>query len=233
MDKETSLAGAQNGVGSVLEVKKAGAYDFALALATIVIFAALSAVSTFGTIKSWLNSLSNPAWTQSMLYVDYLNQMNVYAYPFAVALVLVLCMCIPKRFVPRTYLLQASVILLSFSAVIGVAQGLVAGLGFLLFVSALLQAAVAVMVVARSKNLVFEREGIMVQLGSALLHLGFVVFALDLLVVREIQSHLGVFWLATVLITLGSVLCFYSREIIASSKRLARRETRVASLEER
>jgi hypothetical protein len=105
--------------------------------------------------------------------------------------------------------------------VIGVVGGLAAGLGFLLFVSALVQTAVVVLAVVRSKNLVFEREGLIVQLGSALLHLGFVLFALDLLAVREVQSHLGIFWLSTILITLGSIFCFYSREMTLAIKRLS------------
>jgi len=203
---------------------KPGTYDFVLALATIVILTALSTVSIYGTIESWMNSVQNPNWTSSWFYVDYLNRMNSYAYPFAVALVLVLCMCIPKRFVPRSQLLQMSLILLSLSVVVGVAWGLAAALGFILAVSAIVQLAVVVMVLARSKSLVFEREGVVVQLGSALLHLGFVVFAIDLVIIKDIQSHLGVFWFSTVLITLGTILSFYPREIASVLKGMSSRQ---------
>jgi len=208
----------------MLKIKKPGTYDFVLALATIAILTALSIISIYGTVESWMNSIQNPNWTSSWLYVDYLNRMNSYAYPFAVALVLVLCMCIPKRFVPRSQLLQMSLILLSVSAVVAIAWGLAAGLGFILAVSAIVQLAVVVMVLVRSQSLVFEREGAAVQLGSALLHLGFVVFALDLVVIRDIRSHLGIFWLSTALITLGSILSFYPRELASVLKGMSSRQ---------
>ncbi len=203
---------------SLFNIKKPGSYDFILAIATIVILVALSAVSIYGTIVSWLNSVGDPNWTTGLLYVDYLNRMNSYAYPFAIALVLALCMCIPKRFVPRAYLLQLSLILLSLSVALGVIWGFSVGLGFILMVSIVIQSTVVIMVLLRSGGLVFEREGLIVQLGSSLLHLGFVVFALDLVAIKEIQTHLIVFWVSTTLIILGSVLSFYSRELSSALK---------------
>lgn len=206
----------------MLKVTKPGAYDYVLALATILILAALSAVFIYGTIESWNNSISDPDWTRGWLYADYLDRMNAYAYPFVVALVLALCMCIPKRFIPRTYLLQSSIVILALSAMVGILWGFAWGLGFLLMVSALMQLVVVVLTGARTGTLVFEREGALVQLGSALLHLGFVVFVLDLVLVADIQRHLGIFWLATALITIGTVMSFYSKEIAAVARRSKR-----------
>lgn len=201
-----------------MNIRKPGTYDFILAIATIVILVALSAVSIYGTIVSWLNSVRDPNWSSSWLYIEYLNRMNSYAYPFAIALVLALCMCIPKRFIPRAYLLQSSLILLSISVALGVTWGFVMGLGFLLMVSAAIQVAVVVMVLLKSGDLIFEREGLMIQLGSALLHFGFVAFALDLVAIKDMQIHLIVFWASTALIILGSVLSFYSRELTLALK---------------
>jgi len=206
---------------NLFRIEKSRTYDFILALATIAILVILSLISVYGTVESWINSVKNPDWTSTWLYADYLNRMNMYAYPFVVALVLVLCMCIPKRFIPRDFLLEASIVMLAFSIAVSVVWGLVTGLAFLLIISALIQMAVVIMVISRSRRLIFEREGIMVQLGSALLHLGFVVFALDLLLIKNTQSHLDVFWLATALITLGSVLSFYSKEISTALKRIS------------
>ena len=206
----------------MLNIKKPGSYDFMLALATIIILVALSAVSIYGTVVSWLNSVKDPSWTTGFLYIDYLNRMNSYAYPFAIALVLALCMCIPKRFVPRAYLLQLSLILLSLSVALGVIWGFSVGLGFILMVSIVIQSTVVIMVLSRSGGLVFEREGLMVQLGSSLLHLGFVVFALDLVAIKEIQAHLIVFWASTALIITGSILSFYSRELSSALKHATR-----------
>lgn len=215
----------------MLKVTKPGTYDYVLALATIVILVALSAVFIYGTIESWNNSISSPDWTRGWLYADYLDRMNAYAYPFVVALVLALCMCIPKRFIPRTYLLQSSTVILALSAMVGILWGFAWGLGFLLMVSALMQLVVVVLTGARTGTLVFEREGALVQLGSALLHLGFVIFVLDLVLVTDIQRHLGIFWLATGLITVGTVMSFYPREIAALARR-SKKDEAVATLEE-
>ncbi len=203
----------------LFEVRKPGTYDFVMAVATIVILVALSAVSIYGTIESWVNSIQYPDWTSTLLYGEYLGKMNAYAYPFVIALVLVLCMCIPKRFIPRSHLLQLSLILLAICAAVSQIWGLVAGLGLLLIASAVIQTLVVVMLLARSGSLVFEREGAMVQLGSAFLHLGFVVFALDILLIKDMQSHVNVFWFATVLITGGTLLSFYSRELASVLRR--------------
>ncbi|HZD60607.1 MAG TPA: hypothetical protein VE439_09180 [Anaerolineae bacterium] len=210
----------------MFDIRKAGIYDFALALATITILVALSAIFAYGTIESWANSVRDPGWTSSWLYTDYLGMMNSYAYPFVVALVLILCMCIPKRFIPRGYLLQSSVILLALSLMIGIIWGFAVGLGFLLVVSAIIQAAVVVMVIARSKRLVFEREGIMVQFGSSLLHLGFVVFILDLVLIKDLQNHLSVFWISTALIIAGTIFSFYSRELLLAMRNITGRKER-------
>lgn len=190
-----------------------------MAVATIIILVALSAVSVYGTIESWVNSIQDPNWTSTLLYGEYLGRMNAYAYPLVIVLVLVLCMCIPKRFIPRSYLLQLSLALLAVSVAVSLIWGLIAGLGLLLIISLVIQMMVVVMIVARSGRLVFEREGLMVQLGSALLHLGFVVFALDILVIKDMQNHVNVFWFATVLITGGTVLSFYSRELALAFRR--------------
>ncbi|MBE0448794.1 MAG: hypothetical protein IBX64_12010 [Actinobacteria bacterium] len=197
----------------MFNVSKPGTYDFVLALATIITLVALSAVSIYGTVESWVNSVRDPNWAMGWSYADYLNRMNSYAYPLVVALVLILCMCIPKRFVPRNYLLQLSLVFLALSFMIGMIRGPVIGFGFLLVVSAIIQAAVVAMVVTRSGSLVFEREGLMTQLGSALLHLGFITFVLDLMLIEDPQNHLSVFWISTALIILGSVLSLYSREL--------------------
>jgi hypothetical protein len=203
----------------MLKVTKPGTYDYVLALATIAILVALSAVFIYGTVESWSNSISNPDWTRGRLYADYLNRMNAYAYPFVVALVLALCMCIPKRFIPRTYLLRSSLVILALSTMVGLLWGFALGLGFLLLVSALMQLVVVVLTGARTGSLVFEREGALVQLGSALLHLGFLVFVLDLVLVTDSQRHLGIFWFATALITIGTLMSFYPREIAALARR--------------
>lgn len=203
----------------MLKVAKPGTYDYVLALATIVILVALSAVFIYGTLESWSHSISNPDWTRGWLYADYLSRMNAYVYPFVVALVLALCMCIPKRFIPRTYLLQSSLVILALSTMVGIFWGFAMGLGFLLLISAVMQLVVVVLTGARTGTLVFEREGALVQVGSALLHLGFVVFVLDLVLVTDIQRHLGIFWFATALITVGTLMSFYPREIAALARR--------------
>jgi len=188
-------------------------YDYILVILTIALLVIIGAISIYGTAYSWLTSLNYPEWTSTWLYRNYLERMNSYAYPFVVGLILVLCMCIPKRVIPREYLLQASGLILGMTIALVLLSGPNVGLGFLLVVSMVIQCVVIGMTLARSKGLVFERQGIWVQLGSAFLHLGFVVFIFDFVLLQNSPAHLAIFWFATGLIILGTSLSFYSKEI--------------------
>ncbi len=196
-------------------------YDFALILATVALLLALGALCVYGTLYSFLASRADQEWTSSAAYELYLGRMNSLAYPLVAGLVLVMGMCVPKRLIPYR-LLPAGAAVLALAALVAAAAGPRASLAAVMLVSLAVQAAVAVLAIARHARLFFEREGHLARLGSALLHLGFVLFALDLAALNESPLHITLFWAAALLMTAGTALAFYSEEISRAGTRLRR-----------
>lgn len=188
-------------------------YDYILAIISIVLLATIGVVSLYGTGFSWLSSLRSPEWTQTFLYSQYLDNMNRTAAPFVLALVIVLGLCIPKRLFSRGGMLLVSGVMVAVSLGAALAFGPLWGLGFLLGIGIIIQIVVVLLTLTRSRTLRFEREGFLASLGSGLLHLGFVVFLFDFILLRGLSSHIAIFWVSAALIALGSLLSFYSSEI--------------------
>ncbi len=192
-------------------------YDFALLLAAVALLLLLGLLALAGTAYAYLVSLSDPRWSETPLYEAYLRRMNSLAYPLVAGLLLTLALCIPRRILRRRSLALTSAAVLAAAAAAGLAWGPRSGLAALLLAGALLQGAVLVATVRRAGTLVWEREGQAARLGSALLHLGFVLFVLT--VVVEKPGRLfglpwpgqppGLFGTAATLMMAGIVLAFY------------------------
>ena len=187
--------------------------NFILIVATIAVLSALGVVFILGSGYSWVQSLSFGEWRQTPAYQDYVDGMNVAVVPLAVALVVVTGLCIPKRIFSGVTLIQAMGVLLTATLLAAVLLGPRLGLGVLLTAAVLTQLVVIGLTLAGSKRLSYETQGFFVQLGSAVLHLGFIIFLFDFILLSEAPAHLDIFWLATILIGVGMVLCFYSGEL--------------------
>jgi hypothetical protein len=87
------------------------------------------------------------------------------------------------------------------------------GLLVVLVASLILQIVVLIMAVAGSRYLNFERKGYWLRVGSSLIHLGLILFILDLFFYRMQALHLLLFWITTVSTTLGMIFCFYSGRV--------------------
>lgn len=190
-----------------------GGYDLLLIRLTIGLLGGLGALSLYGTAYSFVASRADRQWTMTFAYSQYLDRMNGLAFPLVAGLLLVMTLCIPKRIIPRDILLRFSAGIVVLAAALGVARGAGAALAFMMALSMILQAAVAAAVLFRPAGLHFARHGRPAQLGSALLHMGFVVFVFDLVILYRSPWHGAVFWLATVLMVAGVVLSFWGREI--------------------
>ncbi len=201
--------------------------NYILIVATIVILAAVGIAFIFGTTFSWVMSETDTIWRQTALYQDYVNIMNLAVGPMVIALVVVLGLCIPKRLFTGVRLLQLMGALLALTLVISVALGLRLGISALLSVAMLMQVAVISLTLFGSKRLVYEVTGFYIQIGSALLHMGLILFLFDLILIGDaaVQRtlHLNIFWVATVFIGLGMILVFYSDEL---SRLFGRREVK-------
>ncbi|MCK4268830.1 MAG: hypothetical protein KAX16_08360, partial [Actinomycetia bacterium] len=157
-------------------------------------------------------------------YQNYVNDMNVAVLPLSVALVILLGLCVPKRIFSGMALLQSMAALLVVSVLVVLAYGLKPGIGFLLITAVLIQAVVVGMTLVGSKRLSYEVNGFYLQIGSAVLHLGFILFVFDFVLLGESTLHLTVYWVSTVLISVGMILSFYSGEISRlAEERVSRR----------
>ena len=187
--------------------------NFILILITIVVLAAIGVVFIYGSGYSWVKSLTVADWRNTALFQDYVHSMNLAVLPLAIALVVVLGLCIPKRLFSGVALLQSMGVLLAITILTAVVWGPRLGLGFLLVAAIAIQTVVIGMTFAGDRRLSYETQGFFIQIGSAVLHLGLIVFLFDLILLGESAVHLDVFWVATGLISVGMILCFYSEEM--------------------
>jgi hypothetical protein len=188
-------------------------YNFYMMVVTSVVLTAIGLVCLYGIGYYTVTTESLPKWLETPLYGQYIDSMNLYIYPFVVLLLVVLGLCIPKRIVPRQALLTSGAGILVMTIMLALIINIEASLGFLLGISILIQTAVMVLTIIKWGGLTFEREGYFIQLGSTMLHLGFVIFVFDFVIMRTSGLHLPVFWVASILITIGTVLSFYPGEI--------------------
>lgn len=187
--------------------------NFILILTTIAVLSAIGVIFIFGSGFSWVQSIRISDWRDGPLYQDYVSGMNLAVLPLSVILVAVMGLCIPKRLFSGKALLQAMGFLLAATLAAAVLFGPELGLGFLLAVAILIQVVVIGMTLAGSRRLSYEAQGFFIQIGSALLHLGFIIFLFDFIILGSSPAHLDVFWFSTALIGIGMVFCFYSAEL--------------------
>lgn len=204
-------------------------YDFILTILTIGLVAVIGILFVGGTIYTFFAAEIDPRWTQTAMYPQYVESMNSYLFPLLVALVLVLGLCVPRRLFTRKALLAVSVGMFVVTLALTLTVDLRAAWVFLLGAAAGLQLAVVAMTATRSRRLNYLQEGFLVRMGSALLHLGFIVLIAAFVIGVALSTQLIIFWVATALIMVGMVMSMYSSEL-SSLRRASRRE--VAQLEE-
>ena len=194
-------------------------YDFYLILATTVVLFIISVIciySMFYFKAAQVNQL--PAAEK----VGYMNTMNTVMAPFLIALIVLLGICVPKRLLPTSWLNRFSVVLVLLAFAVSFFGGLKQGLALVLIVSLVLRTVVLFMALAGSKGLNFEKKGYWVRVGSSLLHLGLILFVLDLFFYQYHSLHLVLFWVTTASSLLGMVFCFYAESFSRLVKKTPR-----------
>ena len=191
-------------------IKKPGSLDYYLILATVGVLFAISVICVYGMFYFKFASIQQLPAPEKMAYM---NQMNTVIAPFIIGLILLLGICVPKRLLPASWLNGVAVVLGVVCTVVSVWQGVKIGLIVVLTASLLLQLVVLGMAVAGSTYLHFEKSGYWVRVGSSLIHLGFILFVLDLLLYKHLTLHLFLFWITTGSSVLGMLFCFYSQGV--------------------
>jgi hypothetical protein len=184
-------------------VRRPVGWDLALVLLTAATLAGFGTLALWGMFRYKSHALQ-PDWSVPAFQ----EMMNHLASPFVVLLILWLVLCIPKRLLSRRALIAYSAAVLLAGAVAMPFRGVRFGLGLVLALSATLQAAILVLVLGGAR-LRFAGQGLALRAGSSLLHLGVVLFTLDLVALQGSPWHIPLFWVATALLTAGCVLTFY------------------------
>ena len=182
-------------------------YDYYLILATTVMLFVISAICIYGMFYFKLAQVHQLPLAEK---VGYMDSMNTVLAPFLIALIVLLGICVPKRLLPTSWLNWFSLVLILLASAAGFIWGLKASLAFVLMVSCVLQMVVLFMALAGSKELNFEKRGYWVRVGSSLLHLGLILFTLDLFFYRYQVLHQVLFWITTISVLVGMVFCFYA-----------------------
>ena len=192
-------------------MKLKSSYDFYLVLDTTVVLFAICLISIYGMFYFKFAQIHQMAPSVKILYMD---RMNTIIAPFVICLILLLGICVPKRLLPISWLNRVTLLLVIGVVMTGLIWGGRASLFFILATSLTLQIIVFFMAVSGSKNLHFHKKGYWVRLGSSLIHLGLILFILDLLLYENKSLHLFLFWITTGASVLGMVFSFYAESVV-------------------
>ena len=182
-------------------------YDYYLILATAVVLFVISAICIYGMFYFKLAQVHQLPMAEK---VGYMDSMNTVMAPFLIALIVLLGICVPKRLLPTSWLNRFSVVLVLLACAASFIWGIKVSLALVLIVSLALQVVVLFMALAGSKELNFEKRGYWVRVGSSLLHLGLILFTLDLFFYHYHVLHQVLFWITTISVLVGMVFCFYA-----------------------
>ncbi len=198
-------------------MKTKSSYDFYLILATAVVLFVISVVCIYGMFYFKLALVHQ---MPSAMQVQYMDRINTIISPFLICLILLLGICVPKRLLPTMWLNRFAVTLIVVAGIVSFCWGIKTSLIVVLIASLVLQLLVLVMALAGSQSLNFEKKGYWVRLGSSLLHLGLILFILDLFFHENQTLHLPLFWITTAATVAGMIFCFYADTV----NRLVRRK---------
>ncbi len=199
---------------------KRKSYDYYLILATAIVLAVISVICVYGMFYFKFAELQHMPATAKALYM---SRMNRAVSPFIIALIMLLGICVPKRLLPVKWLNQFTLALITVVSMIAVFGGVVTALKVNLVVTLVLQFIVLCLALVGNEQLHFEKKGYWVRVGSSCMHLGLILFILDLFFYRYHTLHLVLFWVTTVSCVAGMLACFYSESIVRLVGKLVRR----------
>ena len=191
-------------------MKKKNSYDFYLIVATAIVLAIISAICIYGMFYFKFAQIHQ---MNTAAKAAYMNQMNQAVSPFLIGLIVLLGICVPKRILSTSWLNRFSVALLTVLGFAWFQFGAITALKVNLCVAMILQFIVLIMAVAGSEKLHFEKKGYWVRVGSSAIHLGLILFVLDLFFYKQLTLHLALFWVTTISMVVGMIGCFYSQAL--------------------
>ena len=197
-------------------MKKKGSLDFYLILATVAVLFVISAICIY---SMFYFKLAQVQQMEPAIKAAYMSKMNTVISPFLIILILLLGICVPKRLLPTQWLVRFTALLGVVALAVSFFQGIKMGLVVVLAAALVLQIIVLVLVVIGSERLNFTKKGYWVRVGSSLLHMGMILFVLDLFFYRQQTLHLILFWVTTGATVLGMTFCFYADSVVGLFRR--------------
>ncbi len=188
-------------------MKKKGSLDYYLILVTVAVLFVISIICIYGMFYFKIAQVQDMA---PVLKAAYMDQMNRVMSPFLIILLMLLGICVPKRLLPARWLGWFTSALAAGSLLVTWFWGLRMALVMVLCLSLVLQVVVLFMAIAGSSRLNFTGKTYWVRVGSSLLHLGIILFVLDLFFHQQQTLHLVLFWVTTVATVLGMLFSFYA-----------------------
>lgn len=195
--------------------------DFSLILATAVVLFLISAICIYGMFFFKIAQLQEMAPAVKMAHMA---RMNRIVSPFLIALLLLLGICVPRRLLPASWVNRLVLFLALLALAVSWYAGVGAGLLMIVGASLLLQLVVLALALAGSDQLHFEKKGYWLRVGSSLIHLGLILFVLDLFFHHLPGLHLVLFWVTTVSVVAGLLASFYAESVAVLFTRRGRGE---------
>lgn len=191
--------------------QKKVSYDFYLILATVGVLFVISIICVYGMFYFKVAQIQQ---MEAGVKMAYMNRMNTVMAPFIIILILLLGICVPKRLLPTVWLNRFAGVLVLAAIGLSLLAGVQTGLQAILIVALILQLLVLGLALAGSERLNFEKTGYWVRVGSSLMHLGLILFILDLFYYTRPGLHLFLFWVTTGATVLGMLFCFYAETVV-------------------
>lgn len=191
-------------------MKKKASYDFYLVLATTAVLFVISLICIYGMFYFKLAQIQQMAPAVKLAYME---RMNSVVSPFLAALILLLGICVPKRLLPTRWLNWVAGMLMVVVTAVSLVYNVKIGLLVILVAALCLQTIVLFMAIGGSEKLSFEKKGYWVRVGSSLIHMGLILFVLDLFLFKNQALHLALFWVTTIATVLGMLFCFYAETV--------------------
>ncbi len=202
-----------------IQTKRKGSLDYSLILATVGVLFGISVICIFGMFYFKLANIQQLPPLEKYVYM---NRMNLVTAPFVITLILLLGICVPKRLLPVRRLVVFGALLSCTAVAVAAWKGIVTGLTVVLAASLVLQLIVLGMAVTGSRHLHFEKSGYWVRVGSSLIHMGVILFVLDLILYKNPSLHLFLFWVTTISTVLGMLFCFYAQGVAGFIRKFTR-----------
>lgn len=191
--------------------KKKGSLDFYLILATVAVLFVISAICIY---SMFYFKMAQVQQMEPAIKAAYMSKMNTVISPFLIILILLLGICVPKRLLPTQWLVRFTLLLTIAAIAVTVIYGIKMGLVVVLAAALVLQIIVLIMAIVGSERLNFTKKGYWVRVGSSFLHLGMILFVLDLFFYQRQALHLVLFWVTTGATVLGMTFCFYADSVV-------------------